>query len=86
MYVELQATETELLLLLLLLLLFVCLFVCSLSRLLFSAVFLLTLPVSMAARSRACTVFGRSNIGIAGSNPTRGMDVCLCFSVLCCPV
>jgi hypothetical protein len=25
------------------------------------------------------TVFGRSNIGIAGSNPGRGMDVCLCF-------
>jgi hypothetical protein len=44
------------------------------------------LPVSIAARSKASTVFGRSNIGIAGSNPARGMDVCLCFSVLCCPV
>jgi hypothetical protein len=43
-------------------------------------------PVSMAVRSKASTVFGRSNIGIAGSNPARGMDVCLCFSVLCCPV
>jgi hypothetical protein len=39
------------------------------------------LPVSIAARSKASTVFGRSNIGIAGSNPARGMDVCLCFSV-----
>jgi hypothetical protein len=39
----------------------------------------------MAERSKASTVFGRSNIGIAGSNP-RGMDVCLRLSVLCCPV
>jgi hypothetical protein len=42
--------------------------------------------VSMAERSKASTVFGRSNIGIAGSNPTRGMDVCVCVSVLCRPV
>jgi hypothetical protein len=42
--------------------------------------------VSKAARSKASTVFGHSNIRIAGSNPARGMDVCLCFSVLCCPV
>jgi hypothetical protein len=31
-------------------------------------------------------VFGRSNVEITGSNPARGMDVCLRFSVLCCPV
>jgi hypothetical protein len=43
-------------------------------------------PASVAERSKASTVFGRSNIGIAGSNPTQGMDVCLSFSVLCCPV
>jgi len=36
-------------------------------------------------RSEACTVYDCSNIGIAGSNPARGMDVCPCFSVLCCP-
>jgi hypothetical protein len=44
------------------------------------------MPVSMAERSKASTVFGRSNIGIAGLNPTRGMDVCLrrlCCVVLC---
>jgi hypothetical protein len=40
----------------------------------------------VAAQSKASTVFGRSNIGIAGSNPTRGMDMCLGFSVLCCPL
>jgi len=40
----------------------------------------------MAAQSKASTVFGRSNIRIAGSNPARGMDVCLCLSMLCCPV
>jgi hypothetical protein len=44
------------------------------------------LPVSIAARSKVSTVFGRSITGIAGSNLARGMDVCLCFSVLCCPV
>jgi hypothetical protein len=26
------------------------------------------------------------NIEITGSNPARGMDVCLRVSVLCCPV
>jgi hypothetical protein len=40
----------------------------------------------MVERSKASTVFGRSNIGIARSNPGRGMDVCLRLSVLCCPV
>jgi hypothetical protein len=43
-------------------------------------------PVSVAERSEASTVFGRSNVEISGSNPARGMDVCLRFSVLCCPV
>jgi hypothetical protein len=43
-------------------------------------------PVSIAERSEASTVFGRSNVEIAGSNPARGMDMCLRFYVLCCPV
>jgi hypothetical protein len=30
-----------------------------------------------AARSKAWTVFARSNAGIVGSNPTQGMDVCV---------
>jgi hypothetical protein len=38
-------------------------------------------PVSVAARSKASTVFGRSNIRNAISNPAGGMDVCLRFSV-----
>jgi hypothetical protein len=40
------------------------------------------MPISIAERSGASTVFGRSDVEIAGS----GMDVCLRFSVLCCPV
>jgi hypothetical protein len=40
----------------------------------------------MAGRFKASNVFGRSNIENAGSNPARGMDVCLRLSVLCCPV
>jgi len=31
-------------------------------------------------------VFNRSNTGIVGSNPARGMDMCPCFSELCSPV
>jgi hypothetical protein len=40
----------------------------------------------MVERSKACTVYDRSNIGIAGSDTARGMDVCPRFSVLWCPV
>jgi hypothetical protein len=32
-------------------------------------------PVTVAERSKACTVFARSEAGIVGSNPTQGMDV-----------
>ena len=38
-------------------------------------------PVPVAARSKA-KVFGRSPAEIVGSNPTRGMDICLLW-VLC---
>jgi hypothetical protein len=34
-------------------------------------------PTTAAARSKAGTVFVRSNTGVMGSNPTRGMDVCV---------
>jgi hypothetical protein len=34
-------------------------------------------PVTVDARSKASSVFARSNAGIVGSNPTRGMDVCV---------
>jgi hypothetical protein len=40
------------------------------------------LPVTMAARSKAW-VCDRSLAGIAGSNPTGGVDACL-LSVVCC--
>jgi hypothetical protein len=43
-------------------------------------------PASIAERSKACTVFSRSNIEITASNPARGVDVCLRVSVLCSPV
>jgi hypothetical protein len=32
-------------------------------------------PVTVAERSKACTVFARSEAGIVGSNPIQGMDV-----------
>jgi hypothetical protein len=47
---------------------------------------LMFLPVSIAEQSKASTVYDRSNIEIACSNPARGMDVCPRFSMLCCPV
>jgi hypothetical protein len=31
-------------------------------------------PVTVVERSKACTVFARSEPGIVGSNPTQGMD------------
>jgi hypothetical protein len=42
------------------------------------------MPISVAAQSKARTVFARLNAGIVGSNSTQGMEVCvrLCF-VLC---
>ena len=39
------------------------------------------MPGPVAARSKAW-VYGRSLAGFVGSNPTAGMDVCLC-GVLC---
>jgi hypothetical protein len=38
---------------------------------------------SPAVRSKAWTVFARSNTGIVGSNPTQGMDVCLSLICVC---
>jgi hypothetical protein len=38
-------------------------------------------PITVAARSKAWTVFALSNAGIVGSNPIQGMDVriaCIC--------
>jgi hypothetical protein len=40
------------------------------------------LPVPVTARSKAW-ICGRSLAGIAGSNPARGMDVCLSWVVFC---
>jgi hypothetical protein len=44
------------------------------------------MPVPITELSKARTAFDRSNTGIVGSNPIRGMGVCPRFSVLCCPV
>jgi hypothetical protein len=45
-----------------------------------------TVLVSTAKQSKAGTVYDCLNIGIAGSNPGWGMDVCPRVSVLCHPV
>jgi hypothetical protein len=39
------------------------------------------LPFTVAARSKAWTVFSFSNAGIVGSNPIWGLDVCVRYSV-----
>jgi hypothetical protein len=47
-------------------------------------------PITVAVRSKAWTVFARSDTGVMGSNPTSGMDVCIhlfcAFVVLCVQV
>jgi hypothetical protein len=41
----------------------------------FSEDYIYVWPVTVAERSKACTVFSRSEAGILGSNPTQDMDV-----------
>jgi hypothetical protein len=36
------------------------------------------MPITVASRSKAWTVFSRSNTGIVGSNPIQCTDVCVC--------
>jgi hypothetical protein len=60
-----------------------CLFIFSRKNFVFNA---FSSPITVAARSKAWTVFARSNTEIVVSNPTRGMDVCafiLCFCSVC---
>jgi hypothetical protein len=46
-----------------------------------------TQPVTVAERSKACTVFARSEAGIMSSNPTQDMDVwCVCAFFCVCVV
>jgi hypothetical protein len=43
------------------------------------------LIITVAASSKACTVFARSEAGIVGSNPTQGMDIwCVCVFLCLC--
>jgi hypothetical protein len=52
----------------------------------FSPRYDLLLPITVAARSKAWTVFARSNAGIVGSNHTQGIHVYVrlfCVCVLC---
>jgi hypothetical protein len=44
-----------------------------------------TLPITVA-ESRAWTVFASYNVGVVGSNPTRGKYACIRWFYLCCPV
>jgi hypothetical protein len=48
---------------------------------------LVNMPITVGARSKALTVFVRSNVGIVGSKLTRGMNVCVrlfCVYVVLC--
>jgi hypothetical protein len=45
----------------------------------------LRMPITVAARSKAITVFALSDAGIVGSYPTQGRDLCVCvYSVSNC--
>jgi hypothetical protein len=41
------------------------------------------MPITVAASSKASTVFALSTTGTVGSNPTRGMDVCVRLFCVC---
>jgi hypothetical protein len=43
-------------------------------------------PITVTARSKAWTVFARSNAMIVGSNPTQGMEVCVVYIYSVCLV
>jgi hypothetical protein len=42
------------------------------------------MPFTVAERSKACTVFARSEAGIMGSNLTQGMDVRYVYGFILC--
>jgi hypothetical protein len=42
-----------------------------------------TAPITVVVRPKAWNVLARSKAGIVGSNPTQGMDVCVCALILC---
>jgi hypothetical protein len=45
------------------------------------------MPIIVAARSQAWTIFAHSNTGVVGSNSTRGMNICVhvfCVCVVLC--
>jgi hypothetical protein len=54
-----------------------------LSGLRFFTVHLTTRPVTVASRFETWTIFTRSNTRVVGSNPTRGVDVCVCLFCVC---
>jgi hypothetical protein len=48
----------------------------------FEPVFIM--PITVAERSKACTLFARSDAGIVGSNSTQGMDVWYVYVFILC--
>jgi hypothetical protein len=41
------------------------------------------MPITMAARFKACTIFARWNTGAVGSNPTQSIYVRVCVFYVC---
>jgi hypothetical protein len=37
------------------------------------------MPITVAARSKARTIFARSDAGIVGSNPAQAIDACIVY-------
>jgi hypothetical protein len=42
------------------------------------------MPITVAERSEACTVFAHSEVRIVGSNPKQGMDVQYVYVYILC--
>jgi hypothetical protein len=41
------------------------------------------MPITVAAQSKAEIVLAPSNVGVLGSNPIQGMDVCVGLFCVC---
>jgi hypothetical protein len=48
-----------------------------------NTVYIKNRPITVGVPSKKLTLFACSQVGMVGSNPTQGMDVCMCVYSMC---